>query len=77
MSDPSATYHISSAVIVTMPHMRERVVARLAEMPNVEVHAHEGRGSQRRAREFRPPAPTHSAALLKPPGRGEQRIIEP
>jgi periplasmic nitrate reductase NapD len=41
MSDPSATYHISSAVIVTMPHMRERVVESLAEMPNVEVYAHE------------------------------------
>lgn len=42
MSDPSVTYHISSAVVATMPHMRERVVARLAEMPNVEVFAHEG-----------------------------------
>jgi len=41
MSDPGATYHISSAVVVTIPHMEERVVARLAEMPNVEVYAHE------------------------------------
>lgn len=41
MSDPSASYHISSAVVVTAPHMRERVVASLAEMPNVEVYAHE------------------------------------
>ncbi|MDX0769734.1 chaperone NapD [Sinorhizobium medicae] len=41
MSDQSVPYHISSAVIVTMPHMRERVVATLAEMPNVEVYAHE------------------------------------
>ncbi|MQW12007.1 glutamate synthase [Sinorhizobium meliloti] len=41
MSDRSASYHISSAVIVTMPHMRERVVAELAEMPNVEIYAHE------------------------------------
>ncbi|ABR63956.1 glutamate synthase [Sinorhizobium medicae] len=41
MSDSSASYHISSAVIMTMPHMRERVVATLAEIPNVEVYAHE------------------------------------
>ncbi|MEY9199245.1 nitrate reductase NapD [Sinorhizobium fredii] len=41
MSDPSASYHVSSAVIVTMPHMQERVVAQLAEMSNVEVYAHE------------------------------------
>lgn len=38
MSDRSAPYHISSAVIVTMPHMRERVVGSLLEMPNVEVY---------------------------------------
>ncbi|EHK78972.1 NapD family protein [Sinorhizobium meliloti CCNWSX0020] len=41
MSDRSSSYHISSAVIATMPRMRERVVAELAEMPNVEVYAHE------------------------------------
>lgn len=41
MSDRRAPYHISSAVIVTMPHMRERVVGSLLEMPNVEVYAHE------------------------------------
>ncbi|MQV96748.1 chaperone NapD [Sinorhizobium medicae] len=41
MSDSSASYHISSAVIMTMPRMRERVVATLAEIPNVEVYAHE------------------------------------
>ena len=41
MSDRSASYHISSAVIVTMPHMRERVVESLTEMPNVDVYAHE------------------------------------
>ncbi|MQW70070.1 glutamate synthase [Sinorhizobium medicae] len=41
MSDSSASYHISSAVIMTMTHMRERVVATLAEIPNVEVYAHE------------------------------------
>ncbi|OAP48296.1 chaperone NapD [Sinorhizobium americanum] len=41
MSDPHAPYHISSAVVVTMPNMQERVVALLAEMPNVEVHAHQ------------------------------------
>ncbi|MFQ6180620.1 chaperone NapD [Sinorhizobium meliloti] len=41
MSDPSATYHISSAIIVTMPNMQERVVDSLAEMPNVEVYAQE------------------------------------
>lgn len=41
MSDPSASYHISSAVVVTVPHVRECVVASLAEMQNVEVYAHE------------------------------------
>lgn len=41
MSDPSATYHISSAIIVTMPNMQERVVDSLAEMPNVEIYAQE------------------------------------
>ncbi|MCG5485121.1 MAG: chaperone NapD [Sinorhizobium meliloti] len=41
MSDPSATYHISSAIIVTMPNMQERVVDSLAEMSNVEVYAKE------------------------------------
>ncbi|WEJ12130.1 chaperone NapD [Sinorhizobium prairiense] len=41
MSDPSATYHISSAIIVTMPDMQERVVDSLAKMPNVEVYARE------------------------------------
>ncbi|ASY68364.1 chaperone NapD [Sinorhizobium fredii] len=41
MSDASAFYHISSAVVVTMPPMQERVLARLAEMQNVEVYAHQ------------------------------------
>lgn len=41
MSDASAFYHISSVVVVTMPSMQERVLARLAEMHNVEVHAHQ------------------------------------
>ncbi|WP_018239349.1 chaperone NapD [Ensifer sp. BR816] len=41
MSDPDAPYHVSSAVVVAMPHMQERVIAQLAEMPNVEVYAHE------------------------------------
>ena len=41
MSDPSEPYHISSAVVVTMPHTQERVVAQLAEMPNVEIYAHQ------------------------------------
>ncbi|AJD46164.1 nitrate reductase chaperone assembly protein NapD (plasmid) [Rhizobium gallicum bv. gallicum R602sp] len=35
-------YHISSAVIATMPARTEGVLAALARMENVEIHAHAG-----------------------------------
>ncbi|WP_414650529.1 chaperone NapD [Ensifer sp.] len=35
-------YHISSAVVATMPKSTEAVLATLAAMDNVEVHGHGG-----------------------------------
>lgn len=42
MRDKADTYHISSAVIMTLPAMHEAVLAHLGAMANVEVHAHQG-----------------------------------
>lgn len=42
MSDKGQTYHVSSAVIMTLPAMQNTVLTRLLEMANVEVHAHQG-----------------------------------
>jgi periplasmic nitrate reductase NapD len=42
MRDKADTYHISSAVIMTLPTMQDGVLARLGEMANVEIHAHQG-----------------------------------
>ncbi|URK87793.1 chaperone NapD [Rhizobium sp. RCAM05350] len=42
MSDPTFTYHISSAVIATMPARTEGVLAEIARMENIEVHGHAG-----------------------------------
>ncbi|PSH62008.1 glutamate synthase [Phyllobacterium brassicacearum] len=42
MRDKGQTYHISSAVIMTLPAMQDAVLTRLREMANVEVHAHQG-----------------------------------
>ncbi|WP_087005832.1 chaperone NapD [Rhizobium sullae] len=42
MSEPAAPYHISSAVIATLPARTEDVLAVLAGMGNVEVHGHAG-----------------------------------
>ena len=42
MRDRAGTYHISSAIIMTLPAMHETVLARLHAMANVEVHAHQG-----------------------------------
>ncbi len=38
MLEPHPTYHISSAVIATMPAATESILAELARMENVEVH---------------------------------------
>jgi nitrate reductase NapD len=38
MREKPASYHISSAVIMTLPAMQEVVLAQLDEMANVEVH---------------------------------------
>lgn len=35
-------YHISSAVIATMPQSTQAVLATLGEMENVEIHGHGG-----------------------------------
>lgn len=42
MRDNADTYHISSAIIMTLPAMHETVLAQLHEMANVEVRAHAG-----------------------------------
>lgn len=42
MRDKADTYHISSAVIMTLPAMQQVVLADLDEMANVKVHAHQG-----------------------------------
>lgn len=42
MSEGGTSYHISSAVIATMPAHTEAVLAALAGMENVEVHGHGG-----------------------------------
>lgn len=40
MPERALRYHISSAVVATMPAYTEAVLAAIAEMRNVEVHAH-------------------------------------
>jgi nitrate reductase NapD len=42
MRDRAGTYHISSAIIMTIPAMHEAVLARLHAMANVEIRAHQG-----------------------------------
>ncbi|MBB4279223.1 chaperone NapD [Rhizobium mongolense] len=42
MHEPVLPYHISSAVIATMPARTEGVLAALAGMENVEIHGHAG-----------------------------------
>ena len=42
MSEPKQRYHVSSAVIATMPAHTDAVLARIAEMENVEIHGHGG-----------------------------------
>jgi nitrate reductase NapD len=41
-ASPRARHHISSAVVVALPARRESLVAKLATMQGVEVHAREG-----------------------------------
>ncbi|MDQ0318471.1 nitrate reductase NapD [Pararhizobium capsulatum DSM 1112] len=40
MPEPMATYHISSAVVATLPARTGDVLAEIAKMENVEIHAH-------------------------------------
>lgn len=40
MPEPIGAYHISSAVIATLPAKTDGVLAALAEMENVEIHGH-------------------------------------
>ncbi|THK37882.1 glutamate synthase [Ensifer sp. MPMI2T] len=42
MPDKPSEYHISSAVIVAVPAMADKVLAALSRMSNVEVHGHQG-----------------------------------
>ncbi|MCA1441393.1 chaperone NapD [Ensifer sp. IC4062] len=42
MPDKPSEYHISSAVVVTVPAMEDKVLAALSRMNNVEVHGHQG-----------------------------------
>lgn len=42
MSEQRQRYHISSAVIATVPARTEDVLAEIAGMENVEVHGHGG-----------------------------------
>ncbi|MFD1327255.1 chaperone NapD [Mycoplana ramosa] len=42
MSEPTQRYHVSSAVIATMPAHTEAVLAEIAKMENVEIHGHGG-----------------------------------
>ncbi|MEK1929829.1 MAG: chaperone NapD [Pararhizobium sp.] len=42
MPESPLTYHISSAVIATLPAATDDVLAELAGMENVEVHGHAG-----------------------------------
>ncbi|APO78774.1 nitrate reductase chaperone assembly protein NapD (plasmid) [Rhizobium etli 8C-3] len=42
MSEPVLPYHISSAVIATIPARTEGVLAALTGMENVEIHGHAG-----------------------------------
>lgn len=41
MHEARTYHHISSAVVMTQAAMEKNVVAKLARMDNVEVHAHE------------------------------------
>lgn len=42
MPDAPSNYHISSAVIATLPRATDQLIAELARMENVEVHGHGG-----------------------------------
>lgn len=42
MSERGQRYHVSSAVIATMPAHTEAVIAEIAKMDNVEIHGHGG-----------------------------------
>lgn len=42
MSEAPLNYHISSAVIATLPRATDSVLLVLAAMENVEIHAHAG-----------------------------------
>ncbi|HVK91109.1 MAG TPA: chaperone NapD [Mycoplana sp.] len=42
MAEPVRRYHVSSAVIATMPAHTEAVLAEIATMDNVEIHGHGG-----------------------------------
>lgn len=40
MSEVPLTYHISSAVIATLPRATDSVLSELAKIENVEIHGH-------------------------------------
>jgi periplasmic nitrate reductase NapD len=42
MSESTLSYHISSAVIATLPARTDGVLAEIAKMENVEIHGHAG-----------------------------------
>ncbi|MDR6756323.1 nitrate reductase NapD [Mycoplana sp. BE70] len=42
MSERAQRYHVSSAVVATMPAHTEAVLAEIAKMENVEIHGHGG-----------------------------------
>ncbi|MDP9813069.1 nitrate reductase NapD [Rhizobium tibeticum] len=42
MPENRTRYHVSSAVVATLPFGTEAVLSALADMENVEVHAHAG-----------------------------------
>ena len=42
MSNSTLSYHISSAVVATLPKSTDSVLAEIARMENVEIHAHAG-----------------------------------
>jgi nitrate reductase NapD len=42
MSDGRSHYHVSSAVVATLPPSTERVLAALGKMENVEIYGYSG-----------------------------------
>ncbi|MBD9371109.1 chaperone NapD [Rhizobium sp. ARZ01] len=42
MPEQSKRYHVSSAVIATMPAHTEAILGEIAKMENVEIHGHGG-----------------------------------